>query len=59
MDMKVVQMFAVLRYHGGMCKCIAECSSHDRAVEAIEYYGGTDSVGVYYRVELRYKVVQV
>ena len=55
---KVVPVFAVLRYYGdGRCECIAECNGHARAVGAVEYYGAVDSVGVYYRIELRYKVV--
>lgn len=59
MNKRIVQVFAVLRYDGGLCKCVAECNSHATAVKAIEYYSCADSAGVYYRIELRYKVVQV
>jgi hypothetical protein len=60
MGMKLVEAFAVLRYYGErQCECVAECNSHARAVKAIEYYGGADSAGVYYRIELRYKVVEL
>lgn len=59
MNKRIVQVFAVLRYDGGLCKCVAECNSHAAAVKAIEYYSCADSAGVYYRIELRYKVVQV
>lgn len=60
MDTKLIQTFAVLRYYGDrQCECVAECNSHACAVKAIEYYGGADSVGVYYRIELRYKVVEL
>lgn len=59
MHTKPVQVFAVLRYYGdGKCECVVECNNHDRAIKAVEYYGGADSVGVYYRIELRYKVVE-
>lgn len=59
MHTKLVQVFAVLRYYGdGKCECVVECNNHDRAIKAVEYYGGADLVGVYYRIELRYKVVE-
>lgn len=62
MGVKLVQVFAVLRhYSDGNRECVAEvaeCSSHACSVKAVEYYGGGDSVGVYYRIELRYKVVE-
>lgn len=57
---QLIQIFAVLRYYGDrQCECVAECNSHACAVKAIEYYGGADSTGVYYRIELRYKVVEL
>ena len=63
MGVKLVQVFAVLRhYSDGKCERVvevAECGSYDCAVKAIEYYGGGDSVGVYYCIELRYKVVEL
>lgn len=61
MDKNLVQVFAVLRYYygAGRCECVAECNSHATAVKAIEYYSCADSAGVYYRIELCYKVVQV
>lgn len=63
MGVKLVQVFAVLRhYSDGKRECVAEvveCNSHACAVKAIEYYGGADSAGVYYRIELRYKVVEL
>lgn len=44
MHMKLVKVFAVLRYYGdGKCECVAECNSYDRAIKAVEYYGGADS----------------
>lgn len=62
MGVKLVQVFAVLRhYSDGKRECVAEvaeCGSHACAVKAVECYGGGDSVGVYYRIELRYKVVE-
>ena len=58
--MKLVQVFAVLRYYGdGKYECVAECNSHDCAIKAVEYYGGVDLAGVYYCIELRYKVVEL
>ncbi len=60
MGVKLVQVFAVLRYYGdGKCECVAECNSHACAIKAVEYYGGVDLVGVYYCIELRYKVVEL
>ena len=60
MGVKLVQVFAVLRhYSDGKCECVAECNSHDRAIKAVEYYGGVDLAGVYYCIELRYKVVEL
>lgn len=60
MDTKLIQVFAVLRHYGDrQCECVAECNSHDCAIKAVEYYGGADSAGVYYRIELRYKVVEL
>lgn len=60
MGMKLVQVFAVLRYYGdGICECVAECNSHACAIKAVEYYGGVDLAGVYYCIELRYKVVEL
>lgn len=59
-DKEIVQSFDVLRYYGdGQCECMAECSSHAQAVKAINYYGMAEKPGVYYRIELRYKVVQI
>lgn len=59
MDKRLVQVFTVLRYYGaGRCECVAECNSHATAVKAIDYYSCADSAGVYYRIELRYKVVE-
>ena len=53
-------MFAVLRhYSNGICECVAECNSRACAIKAVEYYGGVDSAGVYYCIELRYKVVEL
>ena len=55
----LVQVFAVLCHYGvGKCECVAECNSYAMAVEAIEHYSRNDSAGVYYRIELRYKVVE-
>lgn len=60
MSVKLVQVFAVLRYYGdGMCECVAECNSHACAIKAVEYYGAVDSAGVYYCIESRYKVVEL
>lgn len=57
MHTKLVKVFAVLRYYGdGKCECVAESNSYECAIKAVEYYGGADSVGVYYCIELRYKV---
>lgn len=58
MNNELVQVFAVLRYYGGMCECVAECNSHEVAVKTVEHYSCDDSAGVYYRIELRYKVVE-
>lgn len=63
MGVKLVQVFAVLRhYSDGNRECVAEvteCSSYACAVKAVELYGGGESVaGVYYCIELRYKVVE-
>lgn len=59
-DKEIVQVFAVLRYRSnGLCECMAECNSHAQAVKAINYYGMAEEPGVYYRIELRYKVVQI
>lgn len=59
MHTKLVKVFAVLRYYGdGKCECVAESNSYDYAIKAVEYYGGADSVGVYYCIELRYKVAE-
>lgn len=59
MGMKLIQVFAVLRHYGDrQCECVAECNSHDRAIKAVEYYGGVDSAGVYYCIEPRYKVAE-
>lgn len=60
MDKEIVQVFAVLRCYGdSRVECMAECCSHAQAVKAINYYGMAEKPGVYYRIELRYKVVQV
>ena len=60
MGVKLVQVFAVLRYYGdGECECVAECNSHACAIKAVEYYGGVDLAGVYYCIELGYKVVEL
>ena len=60
MGVKLVQVFAVIRhYSDGECECVAECNSHACAIKAVEYYGGVDLAGVYYCIELRYKVVEL
>lgn len=63
MHTKLVKVFTVLRhYSDGNRECVAvvaECNSNACAVEAVKYYGGADSVGVYYCIELRYKVVWI
>lgn len=63
MHTKLVKVFTVLRhYSDGKHECVAvaaECNSYDCAVKAVEYYGGADSVGVYYCIESRYKVVEL
>lgn len=60
---KVVPVFAVLRHCGDgkheRVVVVAECNSYACAVKAVEYYGGADLVGVYYCIELRYKVVEL
>lgn len=59
MNKGLVQVFAVLCHYGaGKCECVAECNSYSTAVEAIEHYSCNDPAGVYYRIELRYKVVE-
>ena len=58
MNKRIVQVFAVLRYDGGLCECVAECDSHASALQAIQYFMRDDSHGVYYRIELRYIVVE-
>lgn len=59
MGKTVVQLFAVLRYYDDEpYECIAECYSYIQAIKAIEYYGMSDLAGAYYRIELRYKVVE-
>lgn len=57
MNKRIVQVFAVLRYDGGLCKCVAKCNSHATAMQAIQYFMSDDMYGVYYRIELRYVVV--
>lgn len=57
MNKRIVQVFAVLRYDGGLCKCVAKCNSHSGAMQAIQYFMRDDTHGVYYRIELRYVVV--
>lgn len=57
MNKRIVQVFAVLRYDGGLCKCVAKCNSHATAMQAIQYFMSDDTHGVYYRIELRYVVV--
>lgn len=57
MNKRIVQVFAVLRYDGGLCKCVAKCNSHASALQAIQYFMRDDTHGVYYRIELRYVVV--
>ena len=57
MNKRIVQVFAVLRYGGGLCKCVAKCNSHASAMQAIQYFMSNDTHGVYYRIELRYIVV--
>lgn len=60
MGVKLVQVFAVLRYSGdGICECVVECNSHACAIKAVEYYGSVDLAGVYYCIESRYKVVEL
>ena len=59
MNKELVQVFAVLRYRGnGLCEIVAECNSHDVAVNTMKHYSLDDMAGVYYRIELRYKVVE-
>lgn len=57
MNKRIVQVFAVLRYDGGLCKCVAKCNSHADALQAIQYFMSDDTHGVYYRIESRYIVV--
>lgn len=57
MNKRIVQVFAVLRYDGGLCKCVAKCNSHAIALQAIQYFMRDDTHGVYYRIESRYMVV--
>ena len=57
MNKRIVQVFAVLRYDGGLCKCVAKCNSHASALQAIQYFMRDDTHGVYYRIESRYMVV--
>lgn len=59
MNKRLVQVFAVLRCDGdGLCKCVAKCNSHAGALQAIQYFMRDDTHGVYYRIELRYTVVE-
>lgn len=58
MNKRLVQVFAVLRYDGGLCRCVAKCNSHSGAMQAIQYFMHDDTHGVYYRIELRYVVVE-
>lgn len=59
MNKRLVQVFAVLRCDGGgLYKCVAKCNSHASALQAIQYFMRDDTHGVYYRIELRYIVVE-